>query len=187
MRSWILAGCAVAVLTVSPALAKGSDTMKACAADWKQMSATDKAKTTYKAYSASCLSGKSAAATETAPATAAAAAPTMTSAGSGNMKACAATWKGMAPADKAKTTYRAFSSTCLKGGSASAAPAAPATAMAPAAMAPARHASSAPTAQTGAMTGAPAGATGKCKDGTYTMAIHHSGACSHHGGVASWM
>ena len=33
----------------------------------------------------------------------------------------------------------------------------------------------------------PAGATGQCKDGTFTHATHHSGACSSHGGVAKWM
>jgi hypothetical protein len=33
----------------------------------------------------------------------------------------------------------------------------------------------------------PAGATAKCKDGTYSMAKTHSGACSSHGGVASWI
>lgn len=30
------------------------------------------------------------------------------------------------------------------------------------------------------------GPTGRCKDGTYTYAKHHQGACSHHGGVAQW-
>ncbi len=35
-------------------------------------------------------------------------------------------------------------------------------------------------------TSVPTGATGKCKDGTYTYAKTHSGACSHHGGVAVW-
>lgn len=30
------------------------------------------------------------------------------------------------------------------------------------------------------------GATAKCKDGTYSYAKHHQGACSHHGGVAEW-
>jgi hypothetical protein len=34
------------------------------------------------------------------------------------MKNCAATWKGMSAADKSKTTYKVFSSSCLKGGSA---------------------------------------------------------------------
>lgn len=28
------------------------------------------------------------------------------------------------------------------------------------------------------------GATGVCNDGTYTHAVHHQGACSHHGGVS---
>lgn len=33
---------------------------------------------------------------------------------------------------------------------------------------------------------APKNATAKCKDGTYSYAKHHQGACSHHGGVAEW-
>jgi hypothetical protein len=33
----------------------------------------------------------------------------------------------------------------------------------------------------------PQGATAQCKDGTYSHATHHSGACSKHGGVAKWM
>jgi dihydroxyacid dehydratase/phosphogluconate dehydratase len=37
-----------------------------------------------------------------------------------------------------------------------------------------------------AVTGAPKGATGVCKDGTYTKATTHSGACSKHGGVKRW-
>ncbi|MGD0576821.1 MAG: DUF3761 domain-containing protein [Candidatus Staskawiczbacteria bacterium] len=35
--------------------------------------------------------------------------------------------------------------------------------------------------------GVPAGATARCKDGTYSFSLHHSGSCSHHGGVASWL
>ncbi len=33
----------------------------------------------------------------------------------------------------------------------------------------------------------PAGAIAKCKDGLYSHAKHHQGACSRHGGVASWL
>lgn len=33
----------------------------------------------------------------------------------------------------------------------------------------------------------PAGATAQCKDGTYSHAKTHRGACSHHGGVAKWL
>ena len=29
----------------------------------------------------------------------------------------------------------------------------------------------------------PAGATAECRDGTFSYAAHHQGACSHHGGV----
>jgi large subunit ribosomal protein L22e/Meckel syndrome type 1 protein len=35
--------------------------------------------------------------------------------------------------------------------------------------------------------GNPAGAIAQCKDGTYSHAKQHSGACSRHGGVAKWM
>jgi hypothetical protein len=34
---------------------------------------------------------------------------------------------------------------------------------------------------------APAGATAKCRDGTYSFSEHASGTCSHHGGVARWI
>ena len=33
----------------------------------------------------------------------------------------------------------------------------------------------------------PQGATAQCKDGTYSHATHHQGACSNHGGVAKWL
>src|SRR5215813_10142906 len=36
------------------------------------------------------------------------------------------------------------------------------------------------------VTGAPKGATGKCKDGTFTRATTKRGACSRHGGVEHW-
>jgi len=34
---------------------------------------------------------------------------------------------------------------------------------------------------------APVGATARCRDGSYSYATHHRGACSHHGGVAAWL
>jgi cytoskeletal protein RodZ len=34
---------------------------------------------------------------------------------------------------------------------------------------------------------APAGATAKCVDGTYSFSQHRSGTCSGHGGVAAWL
>jgi hypothetical protein len=33
----------------------------------------------------------------------------------------------------------------------------------------------------------PAGATAKCRDGTYSYSQHASGTCSYHGGVAVWI
>lgn len=35
--------------------------------------------------------------------------------------------------------------------------------------------------------GPPAGATAQCRDGTYSFSQHHSGTCSHHGGVDHWL
>jgi hypothetical protein len=88
-----------------------------------------------------------------------------TAAHADTMQNCSAAWNSMAAADKAKTTYKLYSTMCLK--STYTVPASPGAMM-----------SAAPP---------PAGATGKCKDGTYTMATTHSGACSHHGGVDSWL
>jgi hypothetical protein len=33
----------------------------------------------------------------------------------------------------------------------------------------------------------PPGATARCRDSTYSYSKHHSGTCSHHGGVAAWL
>jgi len=34
---------------------------------------------------------------------------------------------------------------------------------------------------------APAGATARCRDGSYSFSRNHRGTCSHHGGVAQWL
>lgn len=45
-----------------------------------------------------------------------------------------------------------------------------------------------PAPQPGApSSAAPQGATAQCKDGSYSMSQQHRGACSRHGGVASWL
>src|SRR6185312_13429878 len=94
----------------------------------------------------------------------------LSTASADTMKNCSANWKAMSASDKAKTTYKDYSTTCLKGGAAT----------------PAKTAGPAPAnaMKAAASTGgaAPAGATGQCKDGSYTMAKTHSGACSRHGG-----
>ena len=66
---------------------------------------------------------------------------------------------------------------------------APAAANNAPAAAPAATATAAPTAsfKGKSITADAAGATGQCRDGSYTHATHHSGACSSHGGVAKWM
>jgi hypothetical protein len=35
--------------------------------------------------------------------------------------------------------------------------------------------------------GAPAGATARCNDGTYSFSTHRQGTCSGHGGVSAWL
>jgi hypothetical protein len=67
--------------------------------------------------------------------------------------------------------------------SAAAAPAKPATAAAK----PSAAATATPAAAGASAGPAPAGATAQCKDGSYSMAKNHQGACSSHGGVGKWL
>ena len=97
------------------------------------------------------------------------------------MKSCAATWKTMSAADKAKTKYTDYMGTCMKKAPAAAAAApAPAPSMAMTAK-PAKADNSMKMA---APTG---GGSAKCKDGTTVTYKNRSGTCSGHGGVATWM
>ncbi len=103
------------------------------------------------------------------------------------MKACAAQWKSTP--HTGSQTYQQFMTTCLHAGTPMSPPTAPGT----------------PTAMTGAASpmppqpvgnaavtpvvsdAMPANATAKCKDGTFSISAHHSGSCSHHGGVAQFL
>jgi hypothetical protein len=56
-----------------------------------------------------------------------------------------------------------------------------------ASQAPKASAPETPKTQAPKSTGvAPQNATARCKDGTFSYAKQHRGACSHHGGVAEW-
>ena len=72
------------------------------------------------------------------------------------MAHCAAAWKAKSADAVAAKTYKAWSTTCLKADY----HVAPTSTEAP-----------------------PAGATAKCKDGTYSMSKTAQGRCSSHGGV----
>jgi len=78
----------------------------------------------------------------------------------------------------------------VKTSAAAAATVAPAAAAAstakPAKAAKASTASKATVGSGGKEDNNPVGAIAKCKDGLYSHATHRQGACSGHGGVASW-
>jgi len=96
----------------------------------------------------------------------------------GTMKSCAATWKTMSAADKGKTKYTDYMSSCMKAKPTAAAPA-------PAAAMTAKPAASSGSAMKMA---APAGGgQAKCKDGTTVTYKNRQGTCSGHGGVATWL
>lgn len=98
------------------------------------------------------------------------------------MKQCAAQWQEKKKAGTATGSYRDFSKSCLAGktGGTSRTPAQ--TRMQQIGPQPA-----APAAAPRGSNADAAGATAKCKDGAYSHAKGHAGACSHHGGVAQWL
>jgi hypothetical protein len=113
------------------------------------------------------------------------ASPVFAAGGNPTMKQCAAQWQSMKGAGTAKGSYHDFSKACLAGKTSAAPARTPSTS---------RMQRVGPTAAPAAP-GAPAkgsnadaaGATARCKDGAYSHAKGHSGACSHHGGVAQWL
>ena len=100
---------------------------------------------------------------------------TRTAAGSATSKR---TYDCTKPGNASKVACRAAVKPAVKPAARVAVPAARPAAATPRASAAAPAAARASGAQ---------GATGVCKDGTYTHAANHSGACSHHGGVKSWL
>ena len=103
-----------------------------------------------------------------------------------DMKACSADWKAQKVAKTAGSqTHKQFMTTCLAAGSPGVAPSPPATSVP--VQQPGKVTPNAGVAPSMAAGSAPTGATAKCKDGTFSMSKHHSGSCSHHGGVAQFL
>jgi len=114
---------------------------------------------------------------------------------SGKFVKCPADTTAAAPAAtaakpaKCKDASGKFTKCPAAGAAPAATPAAPAKAAPakPAAKEAKPAAAPAGAAATASAAGAPAGATAKCKDGSYSKSKTHSGSCSHHGGVATFL
>ena len=89
-----------------------------------------------------------------------------------DMKACSADWN-TAKAAHTSVKHKDFMAGCLKGPLAQPTPIA-----APVAR---------PVPTTAAIGSMPANATAQCRDGSWSLSAHHSGSCSHHGGVAKFL
>jgi hypothetical protein len=115
------------------------------------------------------------------------------------MQDCSAKWQEMKKAGTAHGTYKEFSKTCLANKSATGPSTNQMAANEQKGSRTAGHTrmqrmeQGATGTATGAATGAKnvgheaAGATARCKDGSYSHAKTHSGACSRHGGVEQWL
>ena len=97
-----------------------------------------------------------------------------------DMKSCNADWKTVKAAGTTQK-HNDFVATCMKGGTTVSQTVTTKPAGAPAVT----KIVAAPTVASAA--GAPPSATAKCKDGSYSTSAHHSGSCSHHGGVAQFL
>ena len=118
---------------------------------------------------------------------AASAAPATASAPAGGAAAANATFQCK---DGTYSTAKTSQGACSRHGGVdhalTAAPAAAPTAAAPPAAAGGATAASGKAPTMARPADAPANATAKCRDGTYSASQQHSGSCSHHGGVAEW-
>ena len=107
-----------------------------------------------------------------------------------NMKSCAATWKTMSAADKAKTKYTDYMGTCMKASAATPAGSMAMTAKPKAAAADSMAMTAKPKAAAAdsmKMAAPAGGGSAKCKDGTTVTYKNRQGTCSGHGGVATWL
>jgi len=118
-----------------------------------------------------------------------------TKAGNANKTACktaaAQTPTGKSPgAVKTTTTAKTTTTDCTKWYNKARAQCRTATSSAPprTSVAPAPKPAAVPASRSAVSdNNSPGGATAQCKDGTYSHAKTHQGACSHHSGVAKWM
>jgi Protein of unknown function (DUF3761) len=115
--------------------------------------------------------------------------PPAASAGGSKMASCAASWRAMTPDQKKATSYKAYSSGCMSGGQPAASVTPPKATEMPPPVSTKPTAKPVKTAKVVTAPGGPApnGATGVCRNGTYTSSKSHSGACSRAGGVAKWL
>jgi len=102
-----------------------------------------------------------------------------------DMKACSADWN-TAKAAHTSVKHKDFMAGCLKGPLAQPTPIAAPVAKRSLFSRPAAPVAR-PVPTTAAIGSMPANATAQCRDGSWSLSAHHSGSCSHHGGVAKFL